>query len=407
MAREVQRYAATLPGAMPMRAAGEAETTGPTVDARRRHHRVRLNAAGDSATTSAATRTWRLVAPVVPTLTPSAASAACAAPAPLPSSSALRLRQHLVAAPSPRRRSACGGRGRPRPPRGNPGSGPFVRLQPLLQRRLVVAGHRRQQTRAPRRVERRGRTRASTKRARRRRCRRRGRARRSPPRRRSASSACLLRPPVFSSPRPSRRTLAEIEALGQRGERRRRHQRGLHLRLVAFVELGELADTAGRPRRSRAPRRRGTRAIRCRSRRRSRLRCARDRWVSACSSRPAIAEAVVQTRSRARSHSSGNGTTSRGPLCGAIALRSPDGASSACSAGTAMRTSPRPLDRRAENRRAASLDDTSVRMPCAVEQAAHDGRLDVRAACGTRRPGRTSPVRCRATVGQRGADFDG
>src|SRR5690349_11682402 len=41
---------------------------------------------------------------------------------------------------------------------------------------------------------------------------------------------------------PEQQVLAELQTLRQPGERRRRDERGLRLRLLAFVPLGELAE---------------------------------------------------------------------------------------------------------------------------------------------------------------------
>ena len=59
---------------------------------------------------------------------------------------------------------------------------------------------------------------------------------------RFASRACFRRPPVFSSPRPTRNVLAKLQSFGDLGERGGTDEVVLHKRQPALVELWMVSE---------------------------------------------------------------------------------------------------------------------------------------------------------------------
>ena len=130
----------------------------------------------------------------------------------------------------------------------------------------------------------------------------------------SASRACFAAAAGLLLAAPQDHVVAQAQPLGQLRQRRRRHEVGLDLRLLALARGRERAEQRVRRPPARAPRRRGTRATRCRSRRRS-----GPRAPSTCASARARAARGRGSGSRgaprARRTAACSGTTCPPPTC--------------------------------------------------------------------------------------------
>ena len=187
-------------------------------------------------------------------------------------------------------------------------------------------------------------------------------------------SARLRRPPVFSSPRPRIRNVAEVDPLAEPRQRGRRHDRRLELRLLPFVVLRELAEQHVGD--DEAEHRVAEELHRLVVEDAAagvlvHARAVRQRVLE----QAAVAEAVADASARAARARRRTGSTRAAPTLLAMAL---DDAARAARRPRRATVTPQLVERQRKRRARACPTRRSPAMPCASSRPLHDVRFDRR-----------------------------